>query len=104
MNDMSDLDAIEPGMPVTGIDGEMIGMVESVHPASIRVADHEIPRAAIAEVTERGVTLRLAKTALMSRRDPEVEGSAAASTMPDVEEPQDGRSTADRARREAGRG
>ncbi len=86
MNDMSDLDAIEPGMPVLGVDGETIGTVESVHPTGLRVADHEIPRAAIAEVTERGVHLRIAKSALMSRRDPDVEGissTTAAFTMPD---------------------
>jgi len=85
MNDMSALDAIEPGMPVLGVDGEAIGMVESVHPSSIRVANHEIPSAAIAEVTERGVTLRIAKAALMARRDPDVEGlgsTEAALTMP----------------------
>lgn len=85
MNDMSDLDAIEPGMPVVGVDGEAIGTVESVHPTSIRVVDHEIPRAAIVAVTQQGVTLRIAKTALMSRRDPDVEGisgTEAALTMP----------------------
>jgi hypothetical protein len=85
MNDMSDLDAIEPGMPVIGVDGEAIGTVDSVHPASIRVADHEIPREAIAGVTDQGVHLRRAKTALMARRDPDVEGvsdTAAAFTMP----------------------
>lgn len=74
MNDMSNLDAIEPGMPVIGVDGETIGTVESVHPTGIRAADHEIPREAIAGVTERGVTLRIAKTALMARRDPELNG------------------------------
>jgi hypothetical protein len=86
MNDMSNLDAIDPGMPVIGVDGEAIGTVESVHPTSIRVADHEIPREAIAEVTDQGVHLRIAKTALMARRDPDVEGvssTAAAFTMPD---------------------
>lgn len=86
MNDMSNLDAIEPGMPVLGINGEALGTVESVHPTGIRVADHEIPRDAIAEVTDQGVTLRIAKTALMARRDPDVEGMSsteAALTMPD---------------------
>lgn len=86
MNDMSDLDAIEPGMPVVGVDGEAIGIVELVHPTSIRVADHEIPREAIAEVTDQGVALRIAKMALMARRDPDVEGissTEAAFTMPD---------------------
>jgi len=90
MNDMSDLDAIEPGMSVVGVNGETIGTVESVHPTSIRVADHEIPRAAIAAVTEQGVTLRIAKTALMSRRDPDLEGisaTEAALTMPRSDNP-----------------
>ena len=86
MNDMSTLDAIEPGMAVVGVDGEAIGTVESVYPTGIRVADHEIPSEAIAEVTNRGVTLRIAKTALMARRDPDVEGSSgteAARAMPE---------------------
>ncbi len=74
MNDMSALDAIEPGMPVIGVDGAAIGTVDSVHPTGIRVADHEIPSEAIADVTDRRVTLRIAKTALMARRDPDLEG------------------------------
>lgn len=90
MNEMSDLDAIEPGMPVVGVDGEAIGTVEAVHSTSIHVADHEIPRAAISAVTEQGVTLRIAKMALMSRRDPDVEGisaTEAALTMPGRTDP-----------------
>ena len=88
MNDQGALDAIEPGMTVIGVDGEAIGTVESVHPTSIRVADHEIPREAIGEVTEQSVTLLLAKTALMARRDPDVEGISstdAALTIPKSE-------------------
>lgn len=93
MNDRSDLDAIEPGMPVIGVDGEPIGTVESVHPASIRVADREIPREVIAEVTDQGVQLRLAKAALLARRDPDVEGvggTGVAFTMPNGGNPRNG--------------
>lgn len=87
MNDTINLDTIDPGMPVLGADGEAIGPVDSVHPTSIRVADREIPREAIAAVDEQGVHLRIAKVALLSHRDPDVEGAnstAAAFTMPNA--------------------
>lgn len=86
MSEMIKLDAIDPGMLVLDINGEELGPVESIHPASIRVADREIPREAIATVNARGVYLRIAKMALLAHRDPAAEGltsTAAAFTMPE---------------------
>jgi hypothetical protein len=76
MSEQVNLDTIEPGMVVYGAEGAQIGPVEAIHPASINVASHEVPRAAITHVDGEGVHLQLGKVALMARRDPDVEGAS----------------------------
>jgi len=75
MSEQVNLDTIEPGMPVFGAEGAEIGPVEAIHPASINVARHEVPREAITYVDREGVHLQLGKVALMARPDPDVEGA-----------------------------
>jgi len=75
MSEQVNLDTIEPGMPVFGAEGAKIGPVEAIHPASINVASHEVPREAITHVDREGVHLQLGKIALMARPDPDIEGA-----------------------------
>lgn len=75
MSEQVNLDTIEPGMPVFGAEGAKIGPVEAIHPTSINVASHEVPREAITYVDREGVHLQLGKIALMARPDPDVEGA-----------------------------
>lgn len=73
MSEQANLDTIEPGMTVYGVDGEEIGAVETVDAAGITTAGREVPRAAIARVEGERVHLQVAKMALLARRDPDVE-------------------------------
>jgi len=75
MSEQVNLDTIEPGMAVFGAEGAEIGPVEAIHPASINVARHEVPREAITHVDREGVHLQLGKVALMARPDPDIEGA-----------------------------
>jgi hypothetical protein len=81
MSEQVNLDTIEPGMVVYGAEGAEIGPVEAIHPASINVASHEVPREAITHVDREGVHLQLGKMALMARRDPDVEEAGNAAAM-----------------------
>jgi len=81
MSEQVNLDTIEPGMVVYGAEGAEIGPVEAIHPASINVASHEVPREAITHVDREGVHLQLGKVALLARRDPDVEGADATTAM-----------------------
>jgi uncharacterized protein (TIGR02271 family) len=76
MSESTSLERIDPGMPVYGSDGEQLGAVEAVNPTGIRVASHDVPRAAVARVDQDGVHLQLAKVAFMARRDMDVEAAS----------------------------
>lgn len=81
MSERVNLDTIEPGMAVYGVDGVEIGPVEAIHPASIRVVDHEVPRQAITHVDGQGVHLQVAKVAFMAHRDMDLEGPSDTATV-----------------------
>ncbi len=55
--------AIEPGMPVFGVNGEPIGAVESREADGFRVRGHAVPSAAIARIDSTGIHLHLGRTA-----------------------------------------
>ena len=65
------LDKIEPGATVIGVDGATIGTVEAINGEGIRVAGHEVPAAAIERVDRDGVHLQLARTAFEAHQDPD---------------------------------
>ena len=63
-NENLDLSAIQPGMPVFGVDGVLLGAVESIDADhSFRVLTHIIPPAAIKHIDSEGVHLYLARAA-----------------------------------------
>ena len=57
------LEQIRPGMRVYGIDGEELGVVESIEGGSIRLLSHVVPAVAVARVDEAGVHLHIARAA-----------------------------------------
>lgn len=63
MSEGINLDAIEPGMPVYGPNGELLGPVEAINNAGIRVLNQSVPPAAISRIDGAGVHLQLAATA-----------------------------------------
>lgn len=70
MNETINLERVEPGTAVIGVDGVTIGTVEAVDEAGIRVAGQNVPPAAIERVAEDGIHLYLARTAFEARKDP----------------------------------
>jgi hypothetical protein len=82
MSEQVNLDVIEPGMAVYGVDGVEIGPVEAIHPESIRVASHEVPRQAITHVDGEGVHLQVARVAFMAHRDMDVEAASDTGATP----------------------
>ncbi|MFN8516539.1 MAG: DUF2382 domain-containing protein, partial [Chloroflexia bacterium] len=56
-------DAIEPGTPVYGPNGELLGPVEAINRAGIRVLNHAVPSAAITQIDGDGIHLQLAPAA-----------------------------------------
>jgi uncharacterized protein (TIGR02271 family) len=77
MSEGTNIDAITPGMPVYGPDGQSLGPVEAVEGQSIRVLNHIVPPAAITRVDRNGVHLHLALAAFAAEA-PQT-GTAAAS-------------------------
>ena len=64
MEEILDLSAIKPGMPVFGVDGASLGAVESIDAdLSLRVLTHTIPPAAVKRIDSAGVHLYLARAA-----------------------------------------
>lgn len=70
MDEKLNLERIEPGTTVIGVDGVTIGEVEEVNQSGIRVAGQDVPSAVIARVAQDGVHLHLARTAFEARKDP----------------------------------
>jgi len=68
------LEQITPGMPVYGIDGELLGAVESILGDSIRLSTHTIPAVAVARVDAMGVHLHIARAAFAAA-SPETSGA-----------------------------
>ena len=60
MTQPESLAGISPGMPVQGVDGKPIGLVEAVDDSGIRVLNRSVPLAAIERVDAVGVHLHLA--------------------------------------------
>jgi len=82
MSEHVNLDTIEPGMVVYGVDGVKIGPVEAVHPEGIRVASHEVPRQAITHVDTTGVHLQVARVAFTAHRDMDLEKASDTAATP----------------------
>ena len=72
VSEAMNLRQIEPGTVVIGVDGVVIGEVESVDETGIRVAGQTVPPAAIERVAPDGIHLHLARTAFEARIDPTV--------------------------------
>ena len=72
MSERVNLQHIDPGTAVIGVDGVAIGEVEAVDESGIRVAGQTVPPAAIERVAQDGIHLHLARTAFEARKDPTV--------------------------------
>ena len=86
-----DLTTIAPGMVVYGADGAVLGPVEAVQAAGIRVLRQAVPAAAIARVDAAGVHLLLARAAFPTAPTPAADTMSAATSgerivIPVVEE------------------
>lgn len=79
MTQPDSLAGISPGMPVHGVDGKSIGMVEAVEDSGIRVLNRSVPLAAIERVDAAGVHLHLAHVAFTTTGP-----DATSETLPDV--------------------
>jgi len=79
MNERTNPRTIQPGTPVYGSDGELLGPVESVAgDGTLRILTHEVPPMAIARVDDTGVHLHVAKAAFTAAPPATRDAAAAA--------------------------
>jgi hypothetical protein len=79
---MADQSAIVVGLPVFGLDNQPPGVIESVDDTIVTVGGRTIPRAAVGQVRDGAVYLRVAAAALMARPDTPVVAEAKTAAAP----------------------